>query len=170
MVGKVLKVRRAGIAGFRLATYRCLFVPKKLFESEKTMDVNLALLADSANISREGKLNLLGIFNLIYAQSFPAVHPNMHLVVSFSTTNAEAGRTKQVEIQFLGPDGNKIGSITGKFVVPKGEPGYPIQVNHIVPIPPLKFEKPGDYAFSIFVNEELKKEASLRVLPLKPAK
>ena len=134
------------------------------------MDVTLALLADSANISREGKLNLLGIFNLIYTQSFPAVHPNMHLVVSFSTTNVEAGRTKQVEIVFSGPDGGKIGSITGKFVVPKGEPGYPIQINHIVPIPPLKFEKSGDYAFNIFVNQEVKKEVSLRVLPLKPSK
>ena len=39
------------------------------------MEVKVALLADGANVSREGKLNLLGIFDTLFARSFPTTHP-----------------------------------------------------------------------------------------------
>jgi hypothetical protein len=133
------------------------------------MEVKLALLADAANVSREGKLNILGIFNTIHAGSFPAVHPKMYLVLSFETTNAEAGKTKRVEIVFVDADDTKLGSIAGKLIVPKGEPGYPIQINHIFPIPPTPFSKPGDYVFNISINEDHKKAVSLKVVQLKTA-
>lgn len=134
------------------------------------MEVRLALLADSANISREGKLNLLGIFDTLNIRSFPAVHPNMHLVLRFEATNAEAGRTKEVEVVFMGPDEDKLGSLSGKFVIPKGEAGYPIQISHILSIPPLKFEKTGDYAFVVLVNGDEEDRVSLRVVEAKPSK
>lgn len=134
------------------------------------MEVTLALLADAANISREGKLNLLGIFNTIYANSFPAIHPKMQLVLSFESTHAEVGRQKNIEIVLFGADNDKIGSIVGKFAVPKGEAGYPIQINHIVDIPPLRLEKPGDYVFRILINGEDKKFSPLRVVAGKSAK
>jgi hypothetical protein len=44
------------------------------------MQVPLALLADHANVSAEGKLNLMGAFDVINARRFPAVHAQMHLV------------------------------------------------------------------------------------------
>ena len=135
------------------------------------MDVTLALLADSANISREGKLNLLGIFHAIFIKSFPAVHPSMHLVMNFEASNLESGRTKEIEVVFSGPDGNKLGSIAGKFVVPKGEAGYPIQWGHIISLPPIKFDKPGDYAFNIMIGGEHRKPGvPLRVMPAKQSK
>ena len=134
------------------------------------MDVALAVLADSANVSREGKLNLLGIFNAIFIKSFPAVHPSMYLVMNFEMANVEAGRIKEIELVFSGPDGNKLGSITGKLVVPKGDPGYPTQVGHVIPLPPLKFDKPGDYAFNVMINGDPKKSLSLRVMLAKPTK
>ena len=134
------------------------------------MEVTLALLADSANVSREGKLNLLGIFNVIHAQAFPAIHPKMQLVLSFEATHAEVGRQKSVEIVLFDADNNKLGSITGQLVIPKGESGYPIQLNHIIDIPPLKLEKPGDYAFRILIGGEDKKSITLRVIASKPTK
>ena len=57
------------------------------------MRVKLALLADSANVSREGKLNLLGIFDAIFARELPTSHPHMHLVLRFEALPADAGST-----------------------------------------------------------------------------
>jgi hypothetical protein len=45
------------------------------------MHVNLAVLCDAANVSREGKLNILGEFDSIHASSFPLTYPTMVLVV-----------------------------------------------------------------------------------------
>ena len=52
------------------------------------MDVTLALLADAANVSQDGKLNILGIFNGLGAAAFPATHPSMHLVLRFEASRA----------------------------------------------------------------------------------
>lgn len=131
------------------------------------MDVKLAVLADAANVSREGKLNILGVFNVIYAASFPALHPPMYLVLNFEANNVEAGKTKTIEIVFQDEDGVKLGSITGSCVVPKGEAGYPIQINHVQRIPSTPFQKPGDYEFKILINEDPKETISLRVVPMK---
>ena len=55
------------------------------------MRVSLALLADYSNVSREGKLNILGIFDTIYAPRFPTTHAHLQLVVRFE---AEARRVR----------------------------------------------------------------------------
>lgn len=41
------------------------------------MQVQLAIVCDAANQSREGKLNMLGEFDVLLARSFPAMHPQM---------------------------------------------------------------------------------------------
>ena len=60
------------------------------------MKVNLALLADGANVSREGKLNILGIFDTIHAGKFPVVHAQMRLVVRLEASSAELGAKQMV--------------------------------------------------------------------------
>ena len=50
------------------------------------MELTLALLADYANISREGKLNIMGIFEQIFALSFPAVHAQLQLVLRLESS------------------------------------------------------------------------------------
>lgn len=84
------------------------------------MDVQLALLADYANISREGKLNILGIFDALYGKNFPIIHPQLQLVINFEATRAEEGKEKVVEVQFSDGDDNKLSGISGKLKIPKG--------------------------------------------------
>ena len=87
------------------------------------MDVTLALLADSANVSQEGKLNILGSFNNVNSAVFPCVHPQMVLVMRFEASRAEIGQSKQLEIRLMDPDGSTLGSVTGSFDVPDAPPG-----------------------------------------------
>ncbi len=120
------------------------------------MEVPFAVLADAANISQEGKLNILGIFNRIWAVGFPAPHPQLQLVVACEADSAEAQQTKTLEVQLSDGDGKKVIIISGKLKVPKGESGYPIRIHQVLPLSGIRFEKPGDYAFKVLVNGELK--------------
>lgn len=127
------------------------------------MEVPLAVLADAANVSQEGKLNIFGIFNRLWAMNFPAQHPQMQLVLAFEADHAEAEQTKTLEVQLRDGDGTKLMAISGKLKVPKGEAGYPIRINHMLPLNGLRFEKPGDYVFKILVNGETKNSVSFSV-------
>jgi len=128
------------------------------------MEVTLAVLADYANVSREGKLNILGIFDIIYAQNFPASHPQMQLVLRFEADIVEAGKTKKVEIQLMDADGKTPFVLSGELTVGQGRPGEPVRSDHILTINNMKFENPGDYVFNILVNEELKARVPLKVI------
>src|SRR6266542_1571044 len=73
-----------------------------------SMQVHLALLADYANLSIDGKLNIMGIFNRVYARSLPAIHPETRLVLVLKYEPAERGRPHRLEVQLLDPDGREL--------------------------------------------------------------
>ncbi len=132
------------------------------------MEVPLAVLADAANVSVEGKLNIFGIFNNISAGDFPALHPHMKLVVAFEADIAEADKLKDVEIQLKDSDGKDLLMIRGQFTVPKGVPGKKVRINHGFPLSGVVFPKPDDYEFKILVNGETKATVPFSVSPLNP--
>ena len=72
------------------------------------MQVKLAVLADYANVTAEGKLNILGIFDRINLVQVPAVHPQMHLVLRLEARAAERDRVHRVEIRLHDPQGATI--------------------------------------------------------------
>jgi hypothetical protein len=45
------------------------------------MEVSLLLTADYASVSKDNKLNIMGIFSRIYVREFPGRHTQMFLVV-----------------------------------------------------------------------------------------
>ena len=58
------------------------------------MKLLLLMAADYANITGDGKLNVIGIFNDINAFNFPARHPSMHLVARLGAEPEEYGQTR----------------------------------------------------------------------------
>src|SRR5881396_3655513 len=107
------------------------------------MEVKLALLADGANVSREGKLNLLGIFDTLFARSFPTTHPQMQLVIRFEAAAHEAGSTRQVEIQLVAGDGNVLFRLPGALTVQQRGLGDAIRMDHVLTLNHVQFERPG---------------------------
>jgi hypothetical protein len=55
------------------------------------MHISFAVFADGANLSQEGKLNVLGVFDALAVGGFPAVHPRTHFVVRLKGTVDDAG-------------------------------------------------------------------------------
>lgn len=132
------------------------------------MEVTLALLADAANVSTDGKLNIMGIFNALGGTTFPVVHPQMALVLRFEATRAEEGKTRQIELQLADGDGKKLFKIGAQLVIPQGAPGSPIRLNHILMLHGIQFPKPGDYVFNVLVGDDQKAEIDLKLVEVKP--
>ncbi len=126
------------------------------------MQVKLAVLADYANVTGDGKLNILGIFDRINLTQIPAAHPQMHLVLRLDAHPAEQNRTFAIEIRLHDPEGLVIFEVKGE-IVPRGEPGQPVSTNQILTLNNLQLEKIGDYRFVIFLNNDLKSEIPLAV-------
>ncbi len=127
------------------------------------MDIAFALLADAANISREGKLNILGAFDRIYGSKFPLTWPRMVLVTRFEASAAEYGSEKSLEIVTLDADGKRLGSASGKMKIGTGQSGRQIKINHVLPMG-MTFPTPGQYSIEILVNGEPKATVPLEVV------
>lgn len=128
------------------------------------MKATLGLLADYANVTPEGKLNIMGIFQVINAVQFPHVHPQLHLIVSLEAAAAEAGKRRKLEISLMTADGQTVFKIGGDLEVPKGQAPGPVMMNHIIGLNGLRFDKEGDYQFSVLVDEDEKRTIPLKVV------
>ena len=126
------------------------------------MQVKLAVLADYANVTGDGKLNILGIFDRINLVQIPSMHPQMHLILRIEAHSAERDRAHHIEIRLHDPDGKTIFDVNGD-IVPQGEGPHPTSANQILTLNNLHLEKVGAYNFIIFINNDLKYELPLHV-------
>jgi hypothetical protein len=115
------------------------------------VDITLAVCCDAANVSREGKLNLLGIFNSIHAAEFPCTHPHLALVLRVEARLGEEG-TYPLEIRLVDEDGQQLFHIDGQLSLQGAEPGRPMTAQTIMDINNLQLPRPGTYAFEVHLD------------------
>lgn len=127
------------------------------------MQIKLAVLADYANVTTEGKLNILGIFDRIQVGRLPASHPQMQFIVRLEAHPAERDRAHTLEIRLHDPDGATAFDLKGEVVPRGGGPGETIASNQIITINNLQLERTGEYMFVVFVDNDLKAEVPLVV-------
>ncbi len=122
------------------------------------MNVSIAVLADCANVSLDGKLNIMGIFDRIRSAQFPAVHiGGAHLVLRFNANAVERGQTKRFRLVLLEQDGQELGQIDGEIVIP-ADAQLMSTINLIISLQGIELPHAGDYAFHVLINEEPKAE------------
>jgi hypothetical protein len=112
------------------------------------MNIQVAVLCDAAT-DDNGKLNLLGAFDTIYAQQLPAVHPQCSLALRVTFGHEDEGN-HDMRLNFVDADGR---SIMPQIPIPlnitlPGDTHFTTR-NFIVNIQQLKFETPGLYSMDI---------------------
>jgi hypothetical protein len=130
------------------------------------VEIVLLLLADYANISRGGKLNVMGVFDHLHAGKFPTRHPQMHLVLRLRAELGEPSGPRELTIKVLNQDGGEMVTLPPrKFTVPDSKEGRRSDMNFIIGIRDIVFPEPGSYEFLVEVNEEPQASIPLHVLP-----
>ncbi|MHB8375342.1 MAG: DUF6941 family protein [Dehalococcoidia bacterium] len=128
------------------------------------MQVKLAVLADFASISREGKLNIMGIFDEINPQQLPVALPIFYVVLSFDTRASEFDTDKVMSIVLQDEDGGVMLRIDQPIHVPRPpRPGTRGTVNGVNALVGLPFERAGNYEFDVMVDGHNETSIRLRV-------
>lgn len=125
------------------------------------MRLSLLLVADYANITENGKLNVMGIFQELNSFEFPARHSSMHLVIKLIAELGEFGETQDLKVQLQDEDGKKIFNITGPIKIPDYNDGKKPEVNAILELKDIVFPKPGAYQFVVLVDKDYKGDLTI---------
>ena len=83
------------------------------------MHISFAVFADAANLSQEGKLNVLGIFDALHVSAFPSMHPRAHFVVRVKGSPADSG-THQLTFRWMNPRDAELWTSSGELAVEAG--------------------------------------------------
>lgn len=127
------------------------------------MKVQLAVLADQANVAPPGKLNIMGIFDTIGAEKFPITLAFMVLAIRLKLEYEDREKTHELVISMQDEDGKEYINAKAKLKVEKVPPGETSHLNHILSFPGTRFSKPGKYAFRILWNGQEVDRVELRV-------
>lgn len=132
------------------------------------MEATLAVAADYANVSNEGKLNIMGVFSEVNPTELPAALQQMFLVLVWEAGAAEFGTGKQIRIAFVGEDGEvQINLDLPEVTVPQpARPGSRVNFNQIIGMGGLPIQQVGAHAFLILVGGEEKTRIPLYVSEL----
>lgn len=125
------------------------------------MDVEAFLLCDCATDS-QGKLNVLGAFDTLFAGKMPAVHPACTIAARMRFARVEEGEHR-VRINVIDEDGRAVGpKLEDVISVRVRENENSSACNIILNIQGLKLENYGEYRVDLAIDG--RQEASL---PLK---
>ena len=131
------------------------------------MIVSFAMFADAANISQEGKLNILGVFDAVQVGAMPAVHPRAHLVVRLKGTPLDVG-LHQVSLRWINPGGQELWSSDGQVELAPPPAGVTEVDIPLIASIDLPLDVVGAYAMRVFVNNQQRGEVPLHVRAAAP--
>jgi hypothetical protein len=131
------------------------------------MNIQVAVLCDAAT-DDNGKLNLLGAFDTIYARELPAIHPQCAVALRVTFLSGDEGK-RQLKLNFVDAD--------GRGIMPPIE--IPVEVtlpedmhfgtrNFIINIQQLKFDLPGLYSMDVSLDEHAQAGIPLLVRHVPP--
>jgi hypothetical protein len=126
------------------------------------MTIQMAVLCDAAT-DYSGKLNILGTFDTIFSQQFPAFHPQCSVALRVVFTKMEEGQ-HTLKINLVDEDGRDLMpavDIPVEIMLP--DDASFLSRNFVLNIQQLKFDQPGLYAIEIAIDGQHEASISLAV-------
>lgn len=132
------------------------------------MNIQVAVLCDAAT-DDNGKLNLLGAFDTIYARELPAIHPQCAVALRVTFFSGDEGK-RQLKLNFVDADGH---AIMPPIEIPV-EVALPEDIhfgtrNFIINIQQLKFDEPGLFSVDVALDNQPQAGIPLLVKHVPPA-
>src|SRR5688500_15430635 len=119
------------------------------------MHVSFALFADAANLSQEGKLNILGVFDAVQVAALPTVHPRATLVVRLKGTPEDAG-THVLAMQWLSPKGAELWNSAGQLEVGAPPTGVMEMDLPLIASLDLPLDSAGIYILRLLLDDQVR--------------
>lgn len=126
------------------------------------MHLRYAIVCDYANGTQDGRLNICGVLDRLYATAFPAVHRTMFFVVSIELGPEDEGEDHEVHIQLMDGDAVTLADLRGHFRFGVGDR----ILNQVHQLHDLGFQAPGLYRFSVFLDGALAKTVDLELVQM----
>jgi hypothetical protein len=126
------------------------------------MHISFAVFADAANLSQEGKLNILGVFDAVQVAGLPTIHPRTHFVVRLKANGDDTGQHK-LTFRWLSPLDEELWSSTGEMsVAPSPNPMFEVDLP-IIAVVDLPLNVTGQYTMQVTLDGEVTATARLLV-------
>lgn len=116
------------------------------------MHVSFALFADAANLSQEGKLNILGVFDAVQVGTLPTVHRRASLVVHLKGDDRDAG-AHRVTLRWINPNGEELWNSVGDLEVQANTPNAGNLDLPLIAAVDLPLDQPGAYTMEIALDD-----------------
>ena len=126
------------------------------------MQVSFALFADAANLSQEGKLNILGVFDAVQVGALPTVHRRASLVVHLKGDETDAGM-HSLTLRWLSPTGEELWNTQGQVEVQSAPPTGAGMDLPLIAAVDLPLDQPGSYSMHIAVDDRPSAQVALHV-------
>jgi hypothetical protein len=125
------------------------------------MHISFAVFADAANLSQEGKLNILGVFDAVQVAALPTIHPRTHFVVRLKADSSDTGSHK-LTFRWLSPFDEELWSSSGEMsVAPTPNPVFELDLP-VIAVVDLPLNVTGQYTMQVTLDGE--PTASVRML------
>ena len=132
------------------------------------MHISFAVFADAANLSQEGKLNILGVFDAVQVAGLPTIHPRTHFVVRLKANSADTGQHK-LTFRWLSPFEEELWSSSGEMTVaPSPNPMFEVDLP-IIAVVDLPLNTTGQYTMQVTLDGALTATVRLLVNANQPA-
>lgn len=115
------------------------------------MKLRFAMIAEYANVTGDGKLNISGISDHLFAYQFPVTHRDLYVINSLETENDDDRTTQEVWVQVISPEGQILSEIRSAIAVDGLRQVY----NQVHVIQDLLFQEPGSHQVNLLFNGQL---------------
>ncbi|MGH7650505.1 MAG: DUF6941 family protein [Gemmatimonadaceae bacterium] len=126
------------------------------------MHISFAVFADAANLSQEGKLNILGVFDAVQVAGLPTMHPRTHFVVRLKADGDDAG-THKLSFRWVSPLDEELWSSSGEMnVAAAPNPVFELDLP-IIAVVDLPLNVTGQYTMQVALDGQPTASARLIV-------
>ena len=131
------------------------------------MEVQIASLCDSA-ADYGGKLCVLGAFDTIIVQQFPAIHPFCYVALRIVFRDTDEGK-HHLTLNLINDDGQSVNPKLELMVdIRMPENQFFASVNIPFMLRDMRFNKPGQYSVDISADGKMIARIPLQVLVMTP--